>query len=267
MHPTCFVSSDEVLALSRGYKPEWAFRGQSKDVPLKTSLQRACDAAKVPLQLRPQIERHLILDFSRRYDGPDSSVVRQDTMFCMALMQHHGAPTRLLDFTYSIFVAMFFALEGAGRSPVVWGVNTGWCREKVSQVVEAIALRDSAELKDDSSFRPCYQEQPRRFVLPENAFALNSRASAQQGVFLCQGDVRSGFSDNLRSLSDWDEYASVVKFSLAFAATERLEALRDLYRMNVSRAALFPGVDGFAQSLRQRLLFHLPGVGRIRGNA
>jgi hypothetical protein len=41
-------------------------------------------------------------------------------------MQHHGAPTRLLDFTYSIYVAAYFALESADADAAVWAVNAPW---------------------------------------------------------------------------------------------------------------------------------------------
>ena len=40
-------------------------------------------------------------------------------------MQHHGAPTRLIDFTWSPYVAAFFALERATGDAAVWAVNPG----------------------------------------------------------------------------------------------------------------------------------------------
>jgi hypothetical protein len=39
------------------------------------------------------------------------------------LIQHHGGPTRLLDFTHSFYVAAFFALERATEDVAVWAVN------------------------------------------------------------------------------------------------------------------------------------------------
>jgi hypothetical protein len=48
---------------------------------------------------------------------------RSDTFQWLALMQHHGAPTRLLDFTWSRHVAAFFALERTTKRAAVWAVN------------------------------------------------------------------------------------------------------------------------------------------------
>ena len=45
------------------------------------------------------------------------------------------------------------------------------------------------------------------------------------------------------------------KFVIPNGPEFRREILRSLHRMNINRAALFPGLDGFAQSLKIRLAF------------
>ena len=47
----------------------------------------------------------------------------EDDFQWLALMQHHGAPTRLLDFTWSPYVAAFLALERAVDDAAVWAIH------------------------------------------------------------------------------------------------------------------------------------------------
>jgi hypothetical protein len=89
----------------------WLFKGHSEIWPLKTTLERACEFFDVSLQELPKIEKQIVRDFRRHYDATDRGLILDDTLYCMALMRHHGAPTRLLDCTYSPYVAAFFALE------------------------------------------------------------------------------------------------------------------------------------------------------------
>ena len=82
------------LAVRREFGFGWLFRGQPADRPLKTTLERACEKAGLGLKAAVGIEEQLIRDFRRRYSDSDAAVVRSDKLYCLALMQHHGAPTR-----------------------------------------------------------------------------------------------------------------------------------------------------------------------------
>jgi len=45
-------------------------------------------------------------------------------------MQHHGAPTRLLDFSYSIYVAAYSAMESADGDSALWAVDGLWAMDQ-----------------------------------------------------------------------------------------------------------------------------------------
>src|SRR5262249_27026937 len=107
----------------------WVFRGLRAHHPLATSLERCCDRESIPREQRGRVERELIREFRRSYHHYALHLPEPDAHAeWLSVMQHHGAPTRLLDFSYSIFVAAFFAVEGASIQDdcAVWAMNANW---------------------------------------------------------------------------------------------------------------------------------------------
>jgi hypothetical protein len=214
-------------------------------------------------------------EFERRahfYLSPQH--VPTDKVEWLALMQHFGAPTRLLDFTRSPYVASYFALEDQGDEPscAVWSVNKDWCRQAAGNM-----LRDQPENRETVKIlRTSVGDNPERLglgmviamernarlfaawvlkqnptlVLPIEPERLSERLSIQQGTFLCTGNIRRPFIENLMAMDGWHE--NVRKFTLSF--DHRGRALEKMRQMNITRATLFPGLDGFAQSFRQYLV-------------
>jgi len=100
-------------ATLRTFPLSWIFRGQSKgDWLLVTSLERATSWAPGSLT------ENIISDAFRRqaHNYVASHSLPKDTLEWWALMHHHGAPTRLLDWTESAYVAAFFALDEANSA-------------------------------------------------------------------------------------------------------------------------------------------------------
>src|SRR5215472_16784682 len=78
---------------------------------------------------------------------------RTDDFEWLALMQDHGAPTRLLDFSWSPYVAAFFALHNATSDGVIWACNPVEIRKK-----------KKVHLKNPDSFRKKFLIGSRSFV-------------------------------------------------------------------------------------------------------
>src|SRR5438132_925336 len=80
-------------------RPNWIYRGQrSAEWGLSTSFDRFCEREGFMGVDRHRIERELLREFKRAYHHYSQHVPGADAVIeWTSLMQHHGAPTRLLD--------------------------------------------------------------------------------------------------------------------------------------------------------------------------
>jgi hypothetical protein len=264
---------DDLTQVVSRNEGNWIYRGQTGDWRLRTTIERALLRWGYDLEKGPAVEYQTIREFRRRLKHPNYQQVQKDTLYCLALMQHHGAPTRLLDCTYSPYVAAAFAMEegkfritdGEQTVPIIWCFNADWLQKETAKINglnnRIINKRRDDCLRNDDTFLPLYKMRPSdwahstRFVCNENPLELNERLSIQQGVFLCPGDLRSSFLANLRAMNGWKSDKFILKLRLVLSPAEAAKFALNLKRMNLSCTALFPGLDGFARSIGQEL-FH-----------
>lgn len=246
---------------------KWIFRGLPKAAySLETSLERALRDFGVSLSEAARFEKSLMHQFRRQaqkyaIDLPSD----KEAMTWLTLMQHYGTPTRLLDWTYSFFVAVYFAVERAdsGAPSAVWCINAAWCADQYDAILKAIDGASLKLLKDRDPYirstktfaKVIDRKKPMLNVYPGNAFALNERLIIQQGFFLIPCDISRSFEDNLEALLARDPHyrEHFVKIVIDGGVDLRREILTNLYRMNITRASLFPGLQGFAESLRTQI--------------
>jgi hypothetical protein len=233
----------------------WVFRGQECDWPLDPSLRRYVAGLS-----HMEAEDAVVTEAKRRVHHYLTHEHTPHTpLEWLALVQHHGGPTRLLDWTLSPYIATFFALEGALSSAVaceLWAVNPGWCEMNAIEAVVTslrVSKQRAGELvknisKLDQSDFLTLTRSNLSAVVPARPEKLNERLVLQQGTFLCQLDVSTPFLNNFASPRT-DSPKHVWKIHIPRQL--RAIGLERLGQMNVNRATLFPGLDGFIQSLRQ----------------
>jgi hypothetical protein len=257
-------------------KVRWIFRGQEKEQDnnlLKTSLEKAIDSFKIEMKKAPKIEKGLLRKFKRHSAiYLEHTPVFYDYMEWFALMQHYGAPTRLQDWTYSFFVAVYFAVNDMKKDAEVWAINTNYIEESAIKIIKEKAKFEKTsdedmkkKIKNDSCahiprlFEDIFINRPKPFVLPMNPHNLNERLIIQQGIFLCPGDITKSFYYNLCAIFKNNDGKSINKHIRRFKVTNNVkkkkEILRYLQRMNMNNATLFPGLSGFSQSLRTWFAF------------
>jgi hypothetical protein len=257
-------------------KSSWIYRGTHRghddEDGLKTSIERIRENWDVSYDKLPEIEKRIIRDFQRKY--PQSAPAHfpyEDTFWWLSLMRHHGAPTRLLDWTYSPYVAAYFALEkmlskpekkGSERKGIVWIIDRDWLdqesQKRIMQIYEenggAKKLVQSLKDSQPYGFRKLIElSQKESFACVLNPWQLNERLAIQQGIFLCHVNITKSFISNLKSMPHYEK--NVRKVFLTLGMDEMEQAFDHLYRMNITHATLFPGLDGYAHTFNTRFKF------------
>jgi hypothetical protein len=237
----------------------WAFRGHRKEQwPLASALSRYFRAFRLDRRAWPQQEDRILRVFKRKaHQFLAQPPAADDDFQWLALMQHHGAPTRLLDFTWSPYVAAFFALERATGDAAVWALNpanisAGGIRRSPKSKARAIAT-SAMDPRLAGNFARYFLKGNREFIWLGEPEVMNRRLIAQSGTFVLPGALDRPMEEIARQYPDPKNM--MAKFILP-AAKIRETGLRELYRMNITYATLFPDLDGLARSLGYELEFH-----------
>lgn len=233
-------------------RPTAVFRGVAHDHSrLFTSLDRL--GGLEPPHSKAHLEEHLLRNFLR-YGRPFLPRERENLWELMVVAEHHGLPTRLLDWTHSPLVAAHFAtLAGNGKEDrVVWRLD--W-----RKVHKHFGLREVVFLVEDldrelsrRGFQSTWEflekgpSAAEQFICLFEPPAVTDRLAVQSGAFT----VSSSRSKTLDELLEQAGLAdALTQFVIPGARAEYLRDQLDICTVDERR--LFPGLDGIAAELRR----------------
>ena len=272
------TSLSEFVATVRKLRESWRtpphlelwFRGESR--PHDTLLRPELFRPRSNLPLKPtaellKIENDLYEDFRRCAIQLSTETVPDDDWDWDSyfLMQHHGGPTRLLDWSDGALMALHFALRNKNderSDAVVYVMEPYRLKERIMaepeiEIVKTkwrtyVEKNPSQELDADDwdrTYLPSDDEELAELPIPVVPLLLDfphitRRVAAQRSRFMVFGTAAVWLSEELERA---DSPLRAIAIDGAFGSKIRLE-LRD---SGVTESVIFPDLDGLGRELRQ----------------
>jgi hypothetical protein len=239
-------------ALQR-FRSPFAFRGlASADHDLSNSLVRLA-AGHADIN---KVELALVRNF-RKYAHAQTTHGIDSIWHWLAVGQHHGLPTRMVDWTYSPLVGLHFATEHPsqyGVDGVVWCVNFVEANRLLPKRLKAILEDEHSEtltidmLSEFTSLRAFDALATEPFMVFVEPPSLDARILNQFALFSLISSPTAGFDDWVRQHPEFCRRV-LVPAELKWEVRDKLD------QANVSERTLFPDLDGLSRWLER---YYLP---------
>ncbi len=229
------------------YRSTYAFRGMaSRDWPLQTSLSRlGGDYAR--------LERHLIRNF-RKYAYLEGG--EQRSMWnLLAQAQHHGLPTRLLDWTYSPFVALHFVTDDIRRfdeDGTIWCIDYTRTNKQLPPELLKSLRREEADAFSTEMLGEVAASLPDFEGLREDPFLVFFEPPSLSPRIVNQFALFSVLSSARMTVEEWLLPRPEVYRRIEIPHELKWEIRDKLDQANVNERVLFPGLDGLCRLLARQ---------------
>ena len=203
--------------------------------------------------------KNLVHSFRGRSSTSGEGIGHDEWDKWLFLMQHHGVPTRLLDWTESPLIALHFALfdKQTDDDATVWVLDPTRLNEKI---LGGRWFPDRNDPNYRYRFLRAFYRKPERLPwevhvdtdkvkrtdlpLAITPIVMHPRMVAQQSAFTIHGDDHRSLNEILK-----DRALDHLVSKITIPSESVSEINFDLVKCGVSRASIFPDLDGLAADI------------------
>jgi hypothetical protein len=255
------IDLDESLHDPAAPPANWAFRGQSRPFgTLVPSFQRVFTASKSPGAAQI-IERDLMETFRTHYSElqatpigmpPPYQINAPSDLRCLSVMQHYGVPTRLLDWTNSFWIAVYFACAGNPTEDAeLWFYERSIFEDQLVTYPELRTLGTDSGTSNTLVVppEPTFLLERGATVLAEFDIKVTPRMREQGGHHTVCSDVFADHGPLIHKLGGPDSFRRVL-----ISTSCKEKALRFLgEHKDITASSIFPDVEGINRFLHWHL--------------
>jgi hypothetical protein len=246
---------EELIKTLNSYPNNYMYRGQSDSIwTMRSTLDRIL-GSKYSVELE-KFESMSINMFQNKFHLYDKTNKKPDTKLeWLSIMQHYGVPTRLLDFSTSPYVALYFALEESSKNEKkmmsIYAVDYRSLMKKTLEYLKNIDKKFSTEYEDvNSNQDKIFEETIDRYAydilwVTEPQIA-NLRLDRQSGCFLFSGTAKKSYEELFES--DLYKDIDIQKINIKNGIWENLFTL--LLRMNINSKTIYGDLEGLSRSIK-----------------
>ncbi|MCL2097710.1 MAG: FRG domain-containing protein [Bacteroidales bacterium] len=231
-----YIERFKELNEQSGKKAELLFRGQGVDKPLLPKIGR--------LNLRIETDiiktEKLMLEEFRRGILPLTEFKPENNWDLLALAQHHGLPTRLLDWSYSALIALWFAVDSPPQKDECGNLENG---------VLWILNADVDDFRTDTTTADPLDNSITKIF---RSAVVSRRISAQAGVFTVHKILKE--NQMVRFETNKNYKSKLIK--LLIKGKDFAKIRKQLSMLGINYATIFPDIDGFCRNLEWRFAKH-----------
>jgi hypothetical protein len=235
------------------FRSPYAFRGLARtDHDLSNSLSRLARGHPDIAKLEVSILRNF-----RKYAAEQTTGKVDSIWHWLAVAQHHGLPTRLVDWTFSPLVALHFATDHPadyGQDGIVWCVDFVQANKLLPKRLRTLLDEEGSDTFT-AEMLAAFPGLRDFDALTRDMFLLFLEPPALDARILNQAALFSLMPSPGASLHDWLDTHPELCRRVVVPAEIKWEVRDKLDQANISERTLFPGLDGLSRSLER---YYLP---------
>lgn len=253
---------EELVDALNGFRNHYIYRGQSSaGWDLTSSLERVIGKEWTAENVA-KYEDYSYQKFESKFHLYDTeNFVPDSKLAWLAAMQHYGIPTRLIDFTTSPYVALYFAMETYDpRSHGDFAIYALDYTEIMERSLKTISdsdaqfneTRHSLHPKQDEIYASVIERYTHKIAWVTEPRIVNKRLDRQEGTFLVSVDRSTKIAEVLSS----ERYAGTDLVKLIVNRELHSGVFALLRKMNLTSKSLYGDLAGLAQSIRMEMMIY-----------